>query len=169
MSSAILFAVMDDLDRSLITELEKNAWQTSVELSRKLGIRETTARRRVRHLVEQGIIRVVAIPDAAELGYRIAALVALEVELPSVDSVAESLAACPNVLHVITCTGRFDIVCWVQFHSSAEMEEFIKNHLAKIQGIRKSETHIILNVKSNIMSCLQPPDSKSGSEVAKAT
>ena len=141
--------VMDELDRRLIQELAKNARQSSAELSRKLGVSETTIRRRIQHLEKDGAITFAAILNPAKLGYSIIALIALEVDLGSIDKISESLALCPSVRYVSLCTGNHDVFIGTWFHSSVELTQFVKDYLAKVPGIRKSETFVILDVRKD--------------------
>lgn len=152
---AILVSVMDELDRRLIIELAKDARQSSAELSSKLGVSETTVRRRIQHLQERGIITFTVVPNPAKLGYSIIAIIALEVDLGSIDAVSESLAICPNVRYVSLCTGNHDLFIGVWFHSSGELTQFVKGYLAKIPGIRKSETFVILDVRKDEIGWLR--------------
>jgi len=152
---AILISVMDELDHNLITELAKNGRQSSAELSRKLGISETTVRRRIQHLEEQGIITFSIILDPVKLGYHIMAIIALEVDLSSIDKISESLSLCPNVRYVSLCTGNHDIFVGAWFHSSGELTKFVKDYLALVPGIRKSETFVILDVKKDDVGWLR--------------
>lgn len=155
MSGGILFSAMDELDRSLISELAKDARQSSLELSGKLGVSETTIRRRIQHLQDNGVITFTVVPDPAKLGYNITAIIALEADLAMLDKISESLAICPNVRSVSLCTGNHDIFIGVWFHSSGELTQFVKDYLAKIPGIRKSETFVILDVRKDEVGWLR--------------
>ena len=140
---------MNELDDQLIAEVTKDARQNSAQLSRKLGVSDTTVRRRIHHLEKNGILSFKAVVDPAKLGYSIVAIVALEVDLDRIDEVSESLACCPNVRYLSLCTGNHDIFVGIWFRSSSELTQFVKNYLAKIHGIRKSETFVVLGVKKN--------------------
>ncbi len=155
MSRAILFSTMDELDRRLIAELAKDARQSSAELSRKLKVSETTVRRRIQHLEKEGIITFTATLNPSKLGYSIIAIIALEVELGKIDKVSESLASCPNVRYVSLCTGNHDLFIGTWFHSSSELTKFVKDYLAGVPGIRKSETFVILDVKKDEVGWLR--------------
>jgi len=148
---------MNELDQRLIAELSQDARQSSAELARKLGVSETTIRRRIERLEKDSILQFKVTVDPAKLGYSITALVAIEVELGCIDEVSESLANCPNVRYVCLCTGNHDIFFGAWFHSSAELTSFVKNYLAKIHGLRKSETFIILDVKKDEVGWLGSP------------
>ncbi|UCH50445.1 MAG: Lrp/AsnC family transcriptional regulator [Chloroflexota bacterium] len=133
----------------MIAELAKDARQSSAELSRKLHVSEAKVRRRIQHLEEQGIITFTAILNPAKLGYSIIAIIALEVDLGSIDQICESLAIHPNVRYVSLCTGSHDIFIGTWFHSASELTQFAKDYLPKITGIRKTETFVILDVKKD--------------------
>ena len=151
----ILISIMDELDHRLIAELAQEARRSSAELARKLNVSETTIRRRIQHLEESGVIAFSAILNPAKLGYTIIAIIALEVDLGRIDEISESLASCPNVRYVSLCTGNHDIFIGTWFKSSSELTQFVKDYLARVPGIRKSETFIILDVKKDEVGWLQ--------------
>jgi Lrp/AsnC family transcriptional regulator for asnA, asnC and gidA len=154
-SHAILFPAMDKLDLSLIDELTRDARQSSAELARKLKVSETTIRRRIQHLEERDVIAFTTVLNPSKLGYSIIAIIALEVELGQIDKISESLASCPNVRYVSLCTGNHDIFVGAWFHSSSELTQFVKDYLAGVPGIRKSETFVILDVKKDEVGWLR--------------
>ena len=137
---------MDKLDNRLIAELTTDALQGRTVLSRKLNVSEKTVKRRIDHLVEAGIISWSVIPDPAKLGYNVRSFILLEVDAPRIDDIAQSLASCGNVDFVAQCTGSFDILFSAWFTSSAGMARFLKDYLPKVGGVRKSQTHVALQV-----------------------
>jgi len=147
--------MVDNLDQRLIAELARDARQTSTELSRKLGVSDTTIRHRIHRLQKQRIITSTIALDATKLGYSIIALIALQVDLGSIDAIAHELNDHPNVHYIAECTGSHDIFVGVWLHSSHELTQFVKGFLSKLPGIRRSETFIILNVHKNDVGWLQ--------------
>ncbi|MDY6916998.1 MAG: Lrp/AsnC family transcriptional regulator [Chloroflexota bacterium] len=147
--------MIDDLDRRLVAELARDARLTSAELSRRLGVSDTTVRRRIRRLQRDGTITSTVVPDAAKLGYSLVALIALQVELGSIDEIAQSLVAYPNIRYVADCTGTHDMLIGAWFRSPHELSRFVKDHLARMPGIRRSETFLVLDVKKNETGWLQ--------------
>ena len=146
---------MDELDHRIMAELTQDSRQNSAELARKLNVSETTIRRRIQRLEDDGVITFSAIVNPAKLGYNIMAILALEVDLGSIDEVSESLAICPNVRYVSLCTGNHDIFIGTSFRSSSELTRFVKDYLARIPGIRRSETFLILDVKKDEVGWLR--------------
>jgi len=146
---------MDELDHRIMAELVQDSRQNSAKLARKLNVSQTTIRRRIQRLEEHGVITFSAILNPAKLGYNTMALLALEVDLVSIDKVSESLALCPNVRYVSLCTGNHDMFIGTSFHSSSELTQFVKDYLAKIPGIRRSETFLVLDVKKDEVGWLR--------------
>jgi Lrp/AsnC family transcriptional regulator, regulator for asnA, asnC and gidA len=144
--SGIIIANVDELDRRLMKELARDARLSSAELSSKLDVSATTVRRRIRKLQDRHTITFAAIPDPLQLGYSLAAIVALEVDLNKIDEVAKSLATCENVRYVSLCTGNHDIFVGAWFRSSAGLKQFVKDYIGDLPGIRKTETFIVLDV-----------------------
>ena len=87
--------------------------------------------------------------DPVQLGYDVRVFIALEVDLNALDSVISSLTGFPNIDFVSTCAGQIDILLGAWFHSSREMVDFVKDHLSKIAGIRKTQTIVVLDTKQN--------------------
>ncbi len=141
--------MLDSLDKSLITELFKDARQPSTKLSRKLGVSDTTIRKRIYRLQKQRIITTTIIPDAVKMGYPVIILIALQVELKNIDNVAKALLSNPNVHYIAECTGPNDLLVGVWLQSIDDLNQFVKRILSKLPGIRKSETFVILNVHRN--------------------
>ena len=100
--------MIDEIDRKLIKELQKDGRQTYVELGRKLGVVEGTVRKRVRVLMDKNIIEIVAVPNVRELGYKFISTMAMQVKMADLRKVADTLAQKPNVCRLAFVTGRYD-------------------------------------------------------------
>lgn len=138
---------LDKLDMNLIKELEHDGRQSNAELARKIGTSKATARRKLNSLLDEGVIRVVAVADPPSLGYNTVATMGINVHPGDVDVVAEKLASYGNVHVVIICAGRYDIIAWVMFRDSEDLSSFIRNELGKIPGLVHAETMIYLKIK----------------------
>jgi len=147
--------MIDDLDRRIIAELAGDARIKSTALSQKLGVSDTTIRHRITRLEKQGVISPTITVNASKLGFSIIALIALQVDLGSIDFVAGELSRHPNVGYVAECTGLHDMFVGVWLHSPNELTQFVKEILSKLSGIRKSETYMILKVHKSDVGWLQ--------------
>lgn len=140
---------LDDFDSELIRLLQSDGRASNIELARQIGVSEGTVRRRFRHLVEEEVIRVVAIPDYSKLGRQTSALIGLKVEPACVESVANELATMEEVHYAAVTTGAYDVFCRVSLGSPLELSDFLRNRIGEIQGVRRSETFVNLSIKKN--------------------
>ena len=73
------------------------------------------------------------------------AFVALEIrEVANLDRIGQEIAALPSVQNVCIVSGRYDIVVEILVSSNQGIIRFIKEELAGIKGIGKTETFLIL-------------------------
>ncbi|MCY4624482.1 MAG: Lrp/AsnC family transcriptional regulator [Chloroflexi bacterium] len=137
---------MDELDRKIIQILQENGRASNARIARDVGVSEGTVRRRLQSLLQEGIIKVVALPDPEVLGYNTEALVGIQVDPDKIDEVARQLAALRESSWVSVTTGSFDIFCWVTLPSSEDLGNFLKSEVGTISGVRRTETFVNLTV-----------------------
>ena len=108
---------------------------------------EGTVRRRLAKLLQDQVIRVVAIAEPGRLGYHTSAFIGLQVDPMRVEAVAGELAALDETEHVAITTGTYDIFTWVNLASSEALANFLHHKVAKIEGVRHTETFVSLQTK----------------------
>ena len=59
---------MDELDRKIIALLQMDGRASNAKIAREVGVSEGTVRRRLRKLLEDDVVRVVAVPNLEKLG-----------------------------------------------------------------------------------------------------
>jgi Lrp/AsnC family transcriptional regulator for asnA, asnC and gidA len=138
--------VLDDIDRALIRELEKDATFSSDALAKSREIRSTTIRRRTRSLIQDGIIRIVAVSDPKKLGYNVIVGIQMELEQKKIDSVAKALIKHPSVWNVWTVTGRYNMSAMAVFKSTQEFSDFMRTVVGDLDGLKSVETNIFLDL-----------------------
>ncbi len=119
---------LDAVDKVLVSQLQSNGRATYSELSRQAGVSESSARARVRRLIDDGVMQIVAVTDPLQLGFSHEAMVALQ-SCPNPEAVAEELAAIEAIDFIVLVAGKFDVLMEVIADSD---EQF----LALIQRIR---------------------------------
>ena len=138
---------MDELDRKIIQILQENGRASNARIARDVGVSEGTVRRRLQALLQEGIIKVVALPDPEVLGYNTEALVGIQVDPDKIDEVARQLAGLRESSWVSVTTGSFDIFSWVTLPSSEDLGNFLKSEVGTISGVRRTETLVSLMVR----------------------
>ena len=138
---------MDKLDIKIISLLQEDGISTNAGMARKVGVSEETVRRRLKRMVQEEYIKVVALPDPSKLGFGSEVLIGLQVRTDQVDQVGEALSNLNEINWVSVTTGSYDIFAWATLRSAKELSVFLRNDVGPIPGVRKMETFINLDMK----------------------
>lgn len=136
----------DQLDRQIISMLQADGRCSNREIARTLGVPEATVRYRVRRLTDSGLLRITALVEPERLGYNLTAVISLQAEAESVPVIAETLAEYPEVMYVVITTGDYDIILTATFLDRDGLYHFLTQRLAKIPGVRRSNTAMGLQI-----------------------
>jgi Lrp/AsnC family transcriptional regulator for asnA, asnC and gidA len=137
---------LDAAERRMVELLQQDGRLTVAQLARSLGVTDVTARRKLKRLLGDGIIRVVATVDPFDVGYETPVIIGLKVQRGELDAVAEQLSALPQVRYVGASTGRVDLIIEVVIRTNQDLADFLMNELAQIDGITDSETNLIVRI-----------------------
>ena len=141
---------MDRLDVQIVSRLQEDGNMTNATIAKTIQparVSEETVRRRLKRLLQDGYIKVVAVPDARKIGYESQVLIGLQADADKIDSVANALAEMEEISWVSVTTGSFDIFGWATLRSFDQLSEFLRTRVAKIEGVRKMETFLTLESK----------------------
>ena len=140
-------AATDQLDRTIIEILQSDGRASHAKMARGLGVSEGTVRRRLSKLLDDRVIRVVAIAEPEQLGYHTSAFIGLQVDPARVEAVADELASLAESEHVAITTGSYDIFIWVNLASSEALAAFLHHKVGTVQGVRQTETFVSLETR----------------------
>ena len=136
---------MDELDTRIVEILQGDGRASNAGIARQVGVSEGTVRRRLKRLVQEEYIQVVALPDPAKMGYNSQALVGVQVDPDKVSQVADDLSGLKEVKWVAITTGAFDIFGWVTLQSAEALGIFLRTQVGVIPGVRRTETFVKLD------------------------
>jgi len=142
-----MVTMIDSLDKQLIDLLTQDARQSSDVLGKRLDVSSSTIRRRVKKLIEQGIINIIAVAEPVKVGLSVEAVIAFDVSHEKVNSILKAIRKYPQVRWAAAMSGRFDIMALVWFDSTEDLYMFMENEIGNIGGVLKSETFICLHVE----------------------
>ena len=137
---------MDDFDKNKIDILESDGRASNAEIARKIGVSEGTIRRRLKKLIDNKTISVLAISDPRQMGYEFEALVGIQVDPGLVEPVAEAITKLTDTKWVSITTGTYDVFAWVILPTAEALGKFLRNRIGEIQGVKKTETFVSLQV-----------------------
>lgn len=137
---------IDLIDRCIIALLQVDGRLSNAEIGRRLGVPEPTIRRRLKRLLEEGVMQVVAVPDPYKIGYIIHAVIGAKVQPGQVNEVVSLLTAMRQVRYVGVTAGAYDIVIEALFRDNDDLRIFLTETLGQIEGLRETETSYVLQV-----------------------
>jgi Lrp/AsnC family transcriptional regulator, regulator for asnA, asnC and gidA len=141
--------IIDELDRHIIRELQRDGRASNVDIARALNVTEGTIRKRLERLIDSDVIRVAALPDPSKIGYSTHTLISLQVDMAALDAVIEQLTRLPEICCLSYITGEFDLIIEALFADTNHLLRFLANEIGQIDGIRKTSTsHVLRVIKS---------------------
>ncbi len=139
--------MVDQFDKELISLLEQDAKQSSEKLAEQLSASPSTVRRRMSELIKRGVIRIVAIPDSKQIGAPLVAIIAFQVVHEKLNSFLQAFGSRKDVKCLYVTSGRFDAIALMWFSSTEHLYDFMEREVAKIDGVRATETFVCLHTE----------------------
>jgi Lrp/AsnC family transcriptional regulator, regulator for asnA, asnC and gidA len=130
----------------MVELLQEDGRLTITSLAKSLGVTEVTARRKLRRLLGDRIIQVVATVDPFDVGYETPVIIGLKVQRTKLDEVARRLSELPQVRYVGASTGRVDLIVEVVVRTNQDLADFLLNELGSMDGVTDSETNLIVRI-----------------------
>ena len=73
---------MDNINQEILIALQKNGRYSYNKLAKKLGIKAITVAKRVEAMLRDDVIAINAVPNLDILGYKVQAVICLDIEIP---------------------------------------------------------------------------------------
>ena len=135
---------LDDLDKAIIRCLQLDGRRPYAQIGRELKVPEATVRQRAERLISRRVVQVVGVTDPLAMGFQQPALIGLKVDAARLDQIATKIAALDEVTYLVVTAGRFDLMCEVVCEDNEHLMRVLTEDLAKIRGIRSTETMVEL-------------------------
>ena len=148
---------LDDIDRKIIGELQRNCRLTSQELADRVGLSASPCARRVRILEENGAIKgYVAVIDQANVGLPVNVFASVKLERQreeELDTFSHAIAQWPEVADCYLMTGQRDYLLRIVVRDLEAYERFLKEKLTRLTCIASIESSFALGeVKRSYVS-----------------
>lgn len=137
---------LDAIDLQIIDALQKDGREAFAQIAERLAVSPGMIRMRYNRLVEKGILRVVAITNPLQMGFKMMAMIGIKAEGGKLLEVANQIAALDEVIYLILVSGSYDIFAEIICRNQDDVLRFLTERLYKIDGIRESETFIHLKI-----------------------
>ena len=148
---------LDDIDRKIIGELQRNCRLTSQELADRVGLSASPCARRERILEENGAIKgYVAVIDQAKVGLPVNVFASVKLERQreeELDTFSHAIAQWPEVADCYLMTGQRDYLLRIVVRDLEAYERFLKEKLTRLTCIASIESSFALGeVKRSYVS-----------------
>ncbi|WP_370614729.1 Lrp/AsnC family transcriptional regulator [Mumia sp. Pv 4-285] len=137
---------LDDVSRSIIAELQVNGRRSYAAIGKTVGLSEAAVRQRVQKLTDAGVIQIVAVTDPLELGFARQAMIGISVN-GDIVTVAEKLAAIPEIDYLVITTGRFDMLAEIVCESDDDLLDLITGKIRALPEVTTTETFVYLRLR----------------------
>ncbi|MEU9955387.1 Lrp/AsnC family transcriptional regulator [Streptomyces sp. NPDC050982] len=134
---------MDDVDRALIAELQRDAAQAYALLGKAVGLSAGAAHDRVRKLRERGVIRRTTVEvDPAALGQGVLAFVMVD-SSAWMGEASESFAAIPEIQEAHVIAGTASVLVKVRTATTEQLQDVLRR-LYAIEGVNGTQATVVL-------------------------
>jgi len=136
---------IDRTDNQIIQMLQGDGRLSNTFIAKKLGLSETTVRKRLSRLIDENYIQIVAVSNPLKLGFEAVGILKISTDIKKIDDVIESLKQIKSVWFVVQTTGESDIHAEFVAPSIEALNKLIYQRIYKIDGVLSAETSLILN------------------------
>lgn len=136
----------DVTDYAIVDLLREDGRATNQQIAEALGLTAVTVSTRIRRMEDANQLRVVAVSDFAAHGFDLLSRVKIKVDGRAASAVAQDLAALDDVFAVHMVSGEHDIDMLVALRTVADMEKFLLDKVAGIEGIDSTSSSLIVDI-----------------------
>jgi len=137
---------LDETDLYIIDALRKDGREAFSQIAGQLQVSPGMIRQRYNRLVEMGFLKVVAITNPVQRGFKTMAMVGIRTDGRRMLEAAELIAALPEVVYLIVVSGQYDLMAEVFCRDPEELLRFITGKLYAIEGVREAESFMHLKI-----------------------
>jgi DNA-binding Lrp family transcriptional regulator len=147
---------LDDIDRAILSELQRDGRLSVSDLSLRVSVSRATAYARLKRLRDDGAIRGVhADVDPVKVGLGIGALILGDVEQASWREIRAQLLALPGVEYVALTSGGHDFLLLARAPDLDALRDLVLLKLHDMAEVRTTHTMLILEEHHPSMGMLR--------------
>ena len=141
---------LDEIDLYMLAALRKDGREAFSQIAEQLKVSPGMIRQRYNRLVEDGYLKVVAITNPIQRGFKTMALIGVHTDGYRMLEVADKIAKLDEVVYLVVVSGRYDIVIEVFCRDHEDLLKFITEKLYSIEGVRETETFMHLRIVKEV-------------------
>lgn len=137
---------IDLIDLKILEELKSNSRISFNDISKKIDKTEATVRRRVKKLLDEGIIKRFTVEYNIDTKQKVSATVKIIPDFKEVKRILRELSEVDEITNIWRLSGDCGLLLKVDIPSIEEFNPLIEDKISQIQGIRIIETCFITDI-----------------------
>lgn len=141
---------LDKIDMYVINAMREDGREAFAKIAEDLKVSPGMIRQRYNRLVKLGYLKVVAVTNPLMMGKRTMAMIGIRTDGRKMLEVADKLIKFDEVVYIVVVSGRYDIMIEVFCSDHEDMLKFMTEKLAKVDGVRETESFMHLKIVKEI-------------------
>lgn len=141
---------LDEIDLYILAALRKDGREAFSQIAEQLKVSPGMIRQRYNRLVDDGYLKVVAITNPIQRGFKTMALIGVHTDGHRMLEVADKIAKLDEVVYLVVVSGRYDILIEVFCRDHEDLLKFITEKLYSVEGVRETETFMHLRIVKEV-------------------
>jgi Lrp/AsnC family transcriptional regulator for asnA, asnC and gidA len=138
--------ILDATSKKIIEQLQEDGRRPYSTIGRAVGLSEAAVRQRVQRLVESGVVQIVAVTDPLQVGFSRQAMIGIQAD-GDLETLADRLAALPEVDYVVVTAGSFDILVELVCEDDEHLLKLLNSTIRVLPGVQRTETFVYLKLR----------------------
>jgi len=148
--------VLDELDVRMMAELQDDGRKSFRQISHDLKVAPGTVRMRVLQLIQDGMFRVIGVPDPWRMGYKFHATIGLKLTPGHSEEVADLLAEREEIGWIGLTSNTYEVMFEVALPDSRAFGQYRDRFLASLPGCLSVDAFEIWDIRKFHYRLLPP-------------
>ncbi|MBN2150863.1 MAG: Lrp/AsnC family transcriptional regulator [Candidatus Lokiarchaeota archaeon] len=136
---------LDEVDLKILELLKGDSRRSFQDIAKAIEMTDVTVRRRVKDLVQKGVIKKFTIEtDSQKLGRGLQGLIRIEMKVSEQKKIMSEIVKFEEVDEAYYLAGKCGLWVKVDLEGMEKLEDFIKDKLSMLDGITNIDTCIVL-------------------------
>ena len=141
---------LDETDQYILEALRRDGREAFSQIAAQLNVSPGMIRQRYNRLVDLGFLKVVAITNPIQRGFKTMAMVGIRTDGQRMLEVADRIAELPEVVYLVVVSGQYDLLAEVFCRDPQDLLKFLTEKLYSIEGVRQAESFLHLKIVKEI-------------------
>lgn len=137
---------MDIIDQKILELLKENGRMSFNEISENINKTEATVRRRVKKLLEEGIIKRFTVEYEIDSRQKVYATIKIEPDFKEIKRILKELSKIDEISNIWRLSGDCGLLLKVDLDSIDKFNPLIEDKISQIIGIKIIETCFITDI-----------------------